>query len=683
MKIKRKFTKTYLNFKFWKHKAYSVFNTLKKEIRICILPLSYFICFACHLTFAGNTSDSINSKIRLDEIKISASRNNSLYSDVGRFVTLLSRREIELLPVQSVADLLRFVVGFDIRERGPFGVQSDISLRGGSHDQVMILLNGINIGDPQTGHHALNLPIDLNSIERVEILRGPAARVYGPNAFSGAVNFVTATNEADQLRLKGMVGEHGLLNAGASISKNLQSFGNNFSISKKSSEGYISNTDFDEINIFYHGEFSFSGEKLSFQTGFTNKAFGANSFYSDTYPNQFEQIKTRFHSLTFESDKAVKLSSRVYWRRHYDRFELFRDGLNADSWYDNHNYHLTDIFGGGMNLAIPWVLGTTSLGVELRGESVWSNVLGYDIDSVAFKLVVGEKDIFYTRQYHRHNSSLFFEHTYIKNRISLSGGLLLNNSSQLGYGFTLFPGIDISYWLTTNLKWLASYNKSLRLPTFTDMFYDGPDIAGNIHSKAEESDTFETGFRFINNWLNFQAGGFYRKGRNLIDWGRQPGDSRYTIYNLERVDTYGLEYTSNFLPSELFNFKIIKNINLSFFYLWQNENINEEYESRYVLVPLRYKLNLGLEHESGLKGLTFNWHVRYHERYGSYYKSSDNQMVKYAAVYLTDIRITWRRSNYRFYSEARNLFNKSYSDMGELIQPGRWLSFGFETDLKF
>ncbi|HBX87582.1 MAG TPA: vitamin B12 receptor, partial [Marinilabiliaceae bacterium] len=89
--------------------------------------------------------------------------------------------------------------GVDIRERGPLGMQADVSMRGGSFDQVMILLNGINISDPQTGHHGLNLPVDLESIERVEILRGPAARVYGPNAFDGAINFVTKSSSQNEV----------------------------------------------------------------------------------------------------------------------------------------------------------------------------------------------------------------------------------------------------------------------------------------------------------------------------------------------------------------------------------------------------------------------------------------------------------------------------------------------------
>lgn len=145
-----------------------------------MLAASYFICLGYMNTFAQTETDSITSKIRLAEVQVTAHRAPSLYSEVGRMITVIPRSEIEALPVQSVQGVLRYMMNVDVRERGPLGVQADLSLRGGSFDQVMILLNGVNITDPQTGHHNLNLPVDLNSIERIEVIEGLRQGCTGP-----------------------------------------------------------------------------------------------------------------------------------------------------------------------------------------------------------------------------------------------------------------------------------------------------------------------------------------------------------------------------------------------------------------------------------------------------------------------------------------------------------------------
>jgi iron complex outermembrane receptor protein len=106
-------------------------------------------------------------------------------------VTVLSRQEIQAAPVQSVNDLLKQFVGVDVRQRGAIGAQTDVSIRGSNYEQIAILLNGINIGDPQTGHNVFSLPIDISDIERIEVLEGPAGRIYGTSSLLGAINIVT------------------------------------------------------------------------------------------------------------------------------------------------------------------------------------------------------------------------------------------------------------------------------------------------------------------------------------------------------------------------------------------------------------------------------------------------------------------------------------------------------------
>ena len=188
-------------FKRWGHKGYSVFQSLKLKITIGCLVVTYLSIATFKNASAQTEIIYVNQDQKLDEVVVSALRTPVTYSQVARVVTVMERDEINAAPVQSVQDLLEHLLNVDVRQRGNHGVQADVSIRGGSFDQTMILLNGVNITDPQTGHLSMNLPVDLESIERVEILQGPGARVFGPNAFSGAINFITGTKNKNNLKI--------------------------------------------------------------------------------------------------------------------------------------------------------------------------------------------------------------------------------------------------------------------------------------------------------------------------------------------------------------------------------------------------------------------------------------------------------------------------------------------------
>jgi len=665
-------------FKRWKDAGYAVFSTLKRSVRIGVLSIAYFSCLGVYTTFAQVETDTLNTRIKLNEVEVSARRSPVLYSEVGRVVTVLSRAQIDNMAVQSIQELLRTALGVDVRERGPLGAQADVSMRGGTSDQVMILLNGINITDPQTGHHALNLPVDLQSIDRIEIIQGSGARIYGPNAFNGAINFITGESSNNKIKVNASGGEHNLYNIGGAIFHQQGVLKNYVAAQKTSTDGYINNTDFNTLNLFYHGQLQLSQDKLSFQLGYTEKEFGANAFYSATYPNQFEATRTLFSSLSMEMGRRVKVRPHIYWRRHNDRFELFRNNKNAPSWYNGHNYHLTDVTGAAINTSIPHALGVTSIGGEVRGESVWSNVLGTLMDEPMS--VPGESDASFTHSFTRINTSLFFEHNINLSGINISVGVLANKNSQTGIGVDWFPGVDVSYWLTSNLKWMAAYNKSLRLPTFTDLFYDGPDNVGNANLKPEEANSFESGFRYRQKGVDLHVGGFYRKGKNLIDWGRMQGETVYTTSNINEVKALGVESSAVLQLDELLPQQWIRNLNISYNWILQKKSTPENYQSVYVLNHLKHKLNVGFEHGTGIKPLAVHWNFLFRDREGGYIASATQQLVDYEPVWLTDLRVIWKQPNYKLYVEATNLMNQKYSDLGELVQPGRWLRVGFSMD---
>lgn len=660
-------------FKRWGGKSYSLFNAIKKPVRIGVLLAVYTTVTEPEFCFAQTDTTKVSMEYNLDEIEVGAQRAPVAFSQVARIVSVIGREEIEAAPVQSIQELLEYALSVDVRQRGVHGVQADVSVRGGSFDQTLILLNGINITDPQTGHHALNLPVSLKNIQRVEILEGPSARVFGPNAFSGAINIITGSGNESNLKIDLSAGQHQLtdanISAGISHGK-WQHFG---AFNRISSDGYIENTDFKVWNGFYQGKFSTKPGNLDVQVGRTNKAFGANSFYTATYPNQFEETKTTFASVKFDSETKIHLTPSIYWRRHQDRFELFRN--NPASWYKGHNYHLTDVFGSNLNVWLATRLGKTAFGAEIRSENVWSNVLGNQLDEPVE--VPGEDGQFFTKSYSRTTISYFLEHSVYLKRLTISAGAMTNWISDLGFGWNIYPGIDASMALSEKWKIYSSVSSSLRMPTFTDLFYSGPTNLGNPNLKPEKATNFEGGIKFSSSGLSGHVGTYYRKGKDLIDWVREKDTDKWQTQNLTSINTAGVEFSATIFPEKLLSRSFpLSKIGVNYAHTTLNKT-EADFLSYYVLDNLKHKLDIEINHKIW-KRLNGSWRISYQDRNGM-----RTQTLAFEPFWLVNARVMWKTNRTEIYAMASNLFDKSYYDLGTIQQPGRWISMGINHQIRF
>ena len=664
---------TVFTFKRWGRKSYSLFSVIKKPVRIGVLLAVYTTVSNPEYGFAQTDTTKVSMEYNLDEVKVSAQRAPVAFSQVARIVSVISREEIEAAPVQSIQELLEYALSVDVRQRGVHGVQADISVRGGSFDQTLILLNGINISDPQTGHHSLDLPVSLKNIQRIEILEGPAARVFGPNAFSGAINIITGSWGNTNVKVDVSAGQHQLFDGNISGNLNTGSLHQFMAFNRISSDGYINNTDFKTWNGFYQSRLDTKPGTLDFQVGHTNKAFGANSFYSATYPNQFEETKTTFASAKYETGTKLHINPSVYWRRHQDRFELFRD--NPANWYKGHNYHLTDVFGSNLNAWFSSILGKTAFGAEIRTENVWSNVLGETLTSPI--AVPGEEGQFFTKSYSRTTISYFAEHSVYLEKLTLSGGAMTNWISDLGFGWNIYPGLDAAYSFSEHYKISGSVNSTLRMPTFTDLFYSGPTNIGNPDLKPEKSVTYEGSIRINYTGFSGHAGMYHRRGKNLIDWVRENETEKWQPQNLTRINSTGLEFNGTFFPEKIWkkSFPITK-IGLNYSYTTLDKE-KDYFFSNYVLDNLKHKFDAELDHKIWRK-LKGSWRVTYQNRNGM-----RTQTESYKPFWLVNTRIMWKTASTEIYAMASNLFNTKYYDLGPVEQPGRWISFGISHQINF
>ncbi len=679
-----KFLKNYISgknclvFKKWARKSYSLFSILNKAVKISVLSVSYFLAVPVLSVAMEQDTTRIKMEFDLDEIEVSASRAPAVYSEIARVLTVITSQEIEQGPATSLQDLLGQVTSIDVRQRGAGGIQADISIRGGTFDQTLILLNGINITDPQTGHHNLNIPVSLSQIERIEVLKGPAARIYGPNAFSGAINIVTKQNTGNELAGLISAGSFGYFNSNLSAGFVTGKMNHLLAGNYKSSKGYIDNTDFGVSNLFYSGKLDSEKGKFSLQAGMTDKGFGANSFYTPVYPNQYENTQTLFSSARFESFTKLNLTPVVYFRRHSDKFMLFRD--NPPEWYKNHNFHQTDIWGTNLNSWFLWQAGKISFGAEFRSEKILSNVLGEKMEP---KKVPGE-NAFFTKSKTRNITSLFAEHIFYLNRWTVSAGIMGNHISDNQAGWNFFPGIDGSYQLSSSSKIVASWNTSLRMPTFTDLYYSGPTNLGNSALKPEKSNSIEGGIKKSSKLITGRAVVFYSKGKNIIDWVKSENDELWQSKNHTAIQNFGLDAEVKLYPWKILGRNWPGTFQFGYLYINQKK-LKSEMISYYVLDNLKHKFVASVN-QPVFGNVFADIKFIFQDREGSftdYTSGSYDNETSYKPFWLVDAKIMYHKNNLSFYMAASNLFNKSYFDLGNVVQPGRWMKAGISYNLNF
>ncbi|MCX6327830.1 MAG: TonB-dependent receptor plug domain-containing protein [Bacteroidia bacterium] len=647
-------------------------------IKTGLLILSIIALFKPVTSFAqAEDTISISKNKELGEVEIIGQRTPAVYSQIARKVTVITREEIISSSASTIQDLLEYAASVDIRQRNVHGVQADIQLRGGTFDEVMILINGINITDSQTGHFNLDIPVELSSVERIEILHGSGARIYGANAYKGVINIITKKN-SNQLTGGINYGQYNLFHSNASAGYTYGKLYNGVTFSHNSSDGFTENTDYKINHIYYQGEINNRRVNIFWQAGLNRKAFGANDFYSPSFPEQYEETSSKFGSLELRTKGKIKISGIVYLRSHQDHFLLKR---NIPSFYEN--YHLTDNYGIRVNASFTSILGKTSVGIEDRNENILSTVLG---ESLSSQVKVKRTDsTYYSKGYSRNTLSYFLEHNYTLNNLYITGGFLLNLNKDYHNKIEIFPGIDLSYCLFDNkAKLFASLNRSLRLPTFTDMFYKDPSNEGNAELNPEELMAFETGIEYKSNNKSTGVTLFRDRGKHVIDWIWLSDRQIYKAMNISEVTTWGFEFSGKYhfknAGSRLFN---LNDMGASYTYI-DLEKVTGEYESKYSLDYLKHKLQYFVTCNI-IKKINFNWQVSYISRNGSYvdYNTLTNTrfISPFKPYWLIDAKISYTIRFINLFAVATNMFNTKYTDIGNLIQPGRWIITGIQIDL--
>lgn len=594
----------------------------------------------------------------------------------ARMVTVMDTLAIKAMPAQTVNDILKYAIGVDVRQRGVEGVQTDISIRGGTFDQIAVLLNGINVCDPQTGHFAVDLPLQVSEVERIEVLEGPAGRVYGTSSLVGAINIVTKDAEATSADAFVEGGSYGYFAAGAR--GNVRKGASNHSLSagysrsdgySRSSSGNL-NSDYETVKAFYSGSWGGHGATVRWQAGISDKGFGANTFYSASYDEQYEHTTKTHVAVQAETDGFIHFRPAVYWNHGRDRFELFRGSEDAVKF----NYHRTDVYGLNLNSWFETALGKTSFGAEMRNEGVVSTTLG---DSLNSPKPIHGTDRSYTLGLNRTNISLFLEHNVVLRSFTASGGLTAVRNTGNERGFKIYPGLDASLRLSGNFKAYASLNTSLRQPTFTELYYSVGGHKADKYLKPEEMTAYEVGLKYLTAGLRLHGAVYYHHGSNMIDWIKTVSggeESPWTSVNHTKLNTFGQEFSAQLLLPDMMGRDFpLESLYIGYSHISQDKDLSEGEQSRYALEYLRHKVVAKADLRLWKK-LTVNIAWRWQDREGSYAvyegRTATGEIRGYRPFSVTDVKLAWSLGRYELYAIADNIFDYTYYDHGNIPQPG-------------
>lgn len=607
--------------------------------------------------------DSVLAKIprsiTYQPIELVAGRIGSSYATRMQSIEKLTPANLQLLPARSVADALSFSAGVDVRQRGLSGTQADIGIRGGNFEQSLIVVNGFKMTDPQTGHHAANLPIPLIAVSEIQVFKSPTVLQFGQSALTGAVHIGAYTQDVFEVKASAYGGSFNSFGAQALVRMKIKKYQQMLAVARDQSDGHWSNSDFKNHQIFYTGTHALGlnqRHRLAYIAAYTDRNFGANGFYTNKFPEQWERTTMAMaglkHNLHWykpreQGSKWFYFKQQVLMRSHADEFRLKRFD---PSFYTN--THVSNVLSYESQLDVTLRRQQLQFGIEQRFEFLNSSNLG---------------------QRERQYQSAFLQTKGYLGNVNYAAGLLV--FSYNWQNIQLMPSVQFGKSIAHNQFLFVNYSRGNRVPSWTEMYYSDPSNVGNPNLLPEYSHAAELGWRSTANqynskWYYFQANAalFYRQHTNMIDWVRaasvvNPNPNPWMPVNIASVAFSGLETSMTFNVKKSGTWGPNK-VHLNYTYITAKHNFTSEQESRYAITSMRHQLNGQALFDLSEK-VQFNLAYRLVQR------------IEQPLYQVLDAKILLPiHRNLTIFAEANNLTNTKYIEAGFVQMPGRWFKLG-------
>ena len=608
--------------------------------------------------------DSVLAKIpsrvmTVYQIELLAGRNGANYATRMQSVEKINATSLNLLPARSISDALSFSAGVDVRQRGLSGTQSDIGIRGGNFEQSLILINGFKMTDPQTGHHAANLPIPLIAVSEIQVFKSPTVLQFGQSALTGAVHIGANTQDASEIKTLAYGGSFNSFGAQAMVRMKIKKYQQMLAVARDQSEGHWYNSDFTNHQLFYTGAHAFGlnqRHRLTYMGAYTDRNFGANGFYTNKFPDQWERttmamagVKHNFHWWKNNTAGSTwyHFKQQLLLRNHADEFRLKR---YDPTFYTN--THVSNVLAYEAQLNVSIRRHQLQFGVEQRYEYLNSSNLGLR-----------------ERQY----QSAFMQAQGLLGTFNYAAGLLVFTYDWQNP--QLMPSLQLGRELSYQHYVFANYSRGNRVPSWTEMYYSDPSNVGNPNLQPEFSHAAELGYRFNPNQYNSkwyytkaEAALFYRQHTNMIDWIRAtsqvlPNPNPWMPVNIASVAFAGVEGSWQFNVKKSGTWGPNR-FNLNYTYITAQHNFTSEQESRYAITSMRHQFN-------GQALFDLSEKVQLNLTYRLVQRIEQEMYQVIDAKVLVPFLSKWN-----VFAEANNLFNAQYVEAGFVQMPGRWFKLG-------
>ncbi|MBU0709823.1 MAG: TonB-dependent receptor [Candidatus Omnitrophica bacterium] len=546
----------------------------------------------------------------------------------------ITRDAAESLAFNSPIEQLSFLA-LDLQSRSPQGaIQTDFSLRGSTFQGVLMLLDGARINDPQTGHHNSDLPVTLADIEQIEITPGISSARFGPDAIGGAINITLKKPKREEGILEISYGEFKTNYALLSISEIIGDLGLRFSVENQESDGFYEDTDSEKFTTSLNSFLEIPDGEFKFSFGYQEKEFGAYDFYTPGCGYLSKEWTKTFllnSGMTLEKGGFL-IKPNFLWRRHFDKFAL--DKTLKRSTYLNH--HQTDIYTPNIYIQkYTSSLGKIGLGLEYGEERIKSTNLG---------------------DHTRNHRSIFADDAFDLND-RLSFDLSLRTDDFDGFKEVETGSVNCRFKFREGKGLSLGISRSIRVPSFTELYYNDPLTLGNSGLSAEKSKNYQAGYDYERKAFSLGVVFFFRQEEGFIDWvKRSPSQVKWQAENISGADVYGIE---NYLRFDI-NDYLKLNTNYTYINKCNDDDVYlYKYGSNYIKHLVNSVLIFDLPFGVQSIGLTYKK------------KPSRDGWL------LVSTRLAYDfNKNFQIFLKGTNLFNVEYQEIEGIPQPGRYLEAG-------